>query len=70
EKTNDPLEMYLPDIYTVFANLVGIPALALPLYRHSNGLPFGLQLHARHFDEVSLLQLGSDWMQRYRHVQA
>ncbi|HMO31783.1 MAG TPA: Asp-tRNA(Asn)/Glu-tRNA(Gln) amidotransferase subunit GatA [Lacibacter sp.] len=70
EKTNDPLEMYLADIYTVFANLVGIPALALPLYRHSNGLPFGLQLHARHFDEVSLLQLGSDWMQRYRHVQA
>lgn len=64
EKTNDPLEMYLADMYTVYANLTGIPALALPLFRHSNGLPYGLQLHARHLNEVSLLQTGHHWMQQ------
>jgi aspartyl-tRNA(Asn)/glutamyl-tRNA(Gln) amidotransferase subunit A len=64
EKTSDPLEMYLADIYTVYANLTGVPALALPLFRHRNGLPFGLQLHACHLNEVSLLQTGHRWMQQ------
>jgi aspartyl-tRNA(Asn)/glutamyl-tRNA(Gln) amidotransferase subunit A len=68
EKSNDPVEMYLADIYTVFANLVGIPALSIPLFQHSNGLPFGLQMMSKHFDEVSLLRLAHDWMKTYRAV--
>ncbi len=57
EKSNDPVEMFLADIYTVFANLVGIPGISLPLFQHPNGLPFGLQVMTSHFDEVSLLRL-------------
>ncbi len=57
EKMDDPIAMYLADIYTVMANLVGIPAISLPLFTHSNGMPFGLQVMANRFDEVSLLQV-------------
>lgn len=57
EKMDDPIAMYLADIYTVMANLVGSPAISLPLFTHSNGLPFGLQVMANRFDEVSLLQV-------------
>lgn len=57
EKTEDPIAMYLADIYTVMANLVGVPAVSLPLFKHSNGMPFGLQVMANRFDEVSLLQV-------------
>ena len=56
EKKDDPIAMYLADIYTVMANLVGIPAISLPLYKHSNGMSFGLQVMANRFDELSLLQ--------------
>lgn len=56
EKMNDPIAMYLADIYTVMANLVGCPAISLPLFKHSNGMPFSLQLMANRFDEVSLLK--------------
>jgi aspartyl-tRNA(Asn)/glutamyl-tRNA(Gln) amidotransferase subunit A len=66
EKNNNPVEMYLADIYTVFANLTGIPAISLPLFQHSNGLPFGLQVLTKHFDELSLLRLSSEWMNAYR----
>ncbi len=57
EKTSDPVEMFLADIYTVFANLVGIPGISIPLFKHPNGMPFGLQVMTSHFDEVSLLRL-------------
>lgn len=57
EKMEDPIAMYLADIYTVMANLVGIPAISIPLFTHSNGMPFGLQVMANRFDEVSLLQV-------------
>jgi len=57
EKTADPIAMYLADIFTVFANLTGIPAISVPLFRHSSGMPFGLQLMAKPFDELSLLQM-------------
>ncbi|MEJ7768767.1 MAG: Asp-tRNA(Asn)/Glu-tRNA(Gln) amidotransferase subunit GatA [Chitinophagaceae bacterium] len=57
EKSNDPIEMYLADIYTVFANLVGIPAISIPLFQHSNGMPFGLQIMSNRFSELSLLGL-------------
>lgn len=56
EKMNDPIAMYLADIFTVMANLVGCPAISLPLYTHSSGLPFGLQLMAKKFNELPLLQ--------------
>lgn len=59
EKMKDPIAMYLADIYTVLANLAGIPAISLPLYHHSNGMPFGLQVMANRFDEVSLLQVSA-----------
>ncbi len=58
EKTDDPLAMYLEDIYTVTANLAGVPGLVVPLGAHPNGLPVGLQLLGRHFDEALLLQVG------------
>ena len=60
EKTEDPIAMYLADIYTVMANLVGCPAISIPLFTHSNGMPFGLQLMANRFDEVSLLRFSNE----------
>ena len=55
EKLDDPIAMYLSDIYTVHANLAGVPAISLPLGQHPNGLPFGLQLMGRPFEEAHLL---------------
>jgi aspartyl-tRNA(Asn)/glutamyl-tRNA(Gln) amidotransferase subunit A len=57
EKNNDPVEMFLADIYTVFANLTGIPAISIPLFNHSNGMPFGVQVMASHLNELTLLAL-------------
>ncbi len=54
EKSEDPIAMYLGDIYTVFANLVGIPAISLPVFTHSNKMPFGLQAMTAQFNEVHL----------------
>ncbi len=51
----DPVAMYLQDIFTVQANLAGTPAISLPTGTHSNGLPFGVQLMAKPFDETRLL---------------
>jgi aspartyl-tRNA(Asn)/glutamyl-tRNA(Gln) amidotransferase subunit A len=62
EKMEDPIAMYLADIYTVMANLTGIPAISLPLFKHSNGMPFGLQVMANRFDELSLLQFSNHLM--------
>jgi aspartyl-tRNA(Asn)/glutamyl-tRNA(Gln) amidotransferase subunit A len=63
EKTDDPIAMYLADIYTVFANLTGIPGISLPLFKHSNGMPFGIQLMAKQFNELSLLQASKQLME-------
>jgi aspartyl-tRNA(Asn)/glutamyl-tRNA(Gln) amidotransferase subunit A len=62
EKMSDPIAMYLADIYTVMANLTGIPAISLPLFQHSNGLPFSLQVMANRFDELSLLRFSDTLM--------
>lgn len=51
----DPIAMYLEDIFTVQANLTGLPAISLPLGQHSSGLPFGIQLIANPFEEQELL---------------
>lgn len=68
EKTSDPLQMYLADIYTVFANLTGIPGISIPLFEHTNGLPFSLQIMANHFQEELLLSLSQEWMKRYGKI--
>jgi len=65
EKMDDPIAMYLGDIYTVMANLVGIPAISIPLYKHSNGMPFGLQIMSNRFNELDLL-LFSDQLMDYQ----
>ncbi len=56
EKTADPLEMYLADVFTTGANLAGLPAVSLPCGTDAAGLPIGMQLIGRHFGEVELLQ--------------
>jgi aspartyl-tRNA(Asn)/glutamyl-tRNA(Gln) amidotransferase subunit A len=56
EKTDNPLEMYLSDIYTITANLAGVPGICLPCGLSSKGLPIGIQLIGRHFDEGLLLR--------------
>ncbi len=69
EKTEDPIAMYLADIYTVFANLTGVPGISVPLFKHSNGMPFGLQLMTAKTDELTLLQLSEHLMQHYKTYQ-
>ena len=62
EKMDDPIAMYLADIYTVLANLTGVPAISVPLHRHSNGMPYGLQIITREFDEENLLQIAHNML--------
>jgi len=57
EKTQDPLEMYLSDVYTVTANLAGIPGISLPCSFSPEGLPIGVQILGPHFEEGRLLRL-------------
>ena len=64
EKVDNPLEMYLNDIYTIPVNLAGLPALALPCGKTASGLPIGLQLIGRHFEEATILKLGKYIEQR------
>ncbi len=58
EKIQDPLQMYLSDIYTISANLGGLPAMSLPCGFDNDGLPIGLQLIGRDFDEATVLRVG------------
>jgi aspartyl-tRNA(Asn)/glutamyl-tRNA(Gln) amidotransferase subunit A len=62
----DPVEMFLADIYTVYANLAGIPAISLPLFRHQNNMPFSLQLLASRDCEVSLLCVSQNLLHQRR----
>ncbi|CAN5303341.1 Asp-tRNA(Asn)/Glu-tRNA(Gln) amidotransferase subunit GatA [soil metagenome] len=68
EKSDDPIAMYLADIYTVFANLTGLPAISIPLYKHGNGMPFGLQVLTNKMDEVTLLQLSALLLHQFKSV--
>ncbi|MBI1273751.1 MAG: Asp-tRNA(Asn)/Glu-tRNA(Gln) amidotransferase subunit GatA [Alphaproteobacteria bacterium] len=56
EKQNDPLQMYLEDVYTVTLNLAGLPGISVPVGLGADGLPLGLQLMGRAFDEETLLR--------------
>ncbi len=65
QKSADPIAMYLEDIFTVQANITGLPAISLPLGKHSNGLPFGIQLMAKSFAESELLSFSKLLMANY-----
>ncbi len=56
----DPIKMYLEDIFTVQANIAGVPAISIPSGIHSNGLPMGIQIMTNLFDEVSLFQVAGE----------
>jgi len=58
DKIDDPLQMYLSDIYTISINLAGIPGLAIPFGKSSEGLPIGFQILGKHFSEDTILRLG------------
>lgn len=70
ERLEDPLQMYLNDVFTVSANLAGLPAISVPCGFSSSELPIGLQLTGRMFDEATLLRVAeayqrdTDWWQR------
>jgi aspartyl-tRNA(Asn)/glutamyl-tRNA(Gln) amidotransferase subunit A len=57
EKVDDPLKMYLSDIYTTSANLAGIPGISVPCGKDHQGLPIGVQILGRHFDEATILKV-------------
>lgn len=63
EHSEDPLRMYLSDIFTISANMAGIPGLSLPCGFSSGGLPVGLHLMGRHFDEATLLNVAHQFEQ-------
>ncbi|MEW6419176.1 MAG: Asp-tRNA(Asn)/Glu-tRNA(Gln) amidotransferase subunit GatA [Nitrospirota bacterium] len=70
EKTADPLQMYLSDIFTISVNLAGVPGISIPCGFTANNLPIGLQLIGKHFDEDSILKVAyayeqsTDWHKR------
>lgn len=63
EKASDPLQMYLSDIFTISVNLAGVPAISIPCGFSSQGLPIGLQIIGRHFDEEKILQVAHAYEQ-------
>ena len=63
EKSNDPLSMYLADIYTVTADLAGIPGISVPCGQTREKLPIGLQILGKHFDEATILRIAHGYEQ-------
>jgi aspartyl-tRNA(Asn)/glutamyl-tRNA(Gln) amidotransferase subunit A len=59
EKTDDPLQMYLEDIYSVAASLAGICGMSVPAGVTTGGLPIGVQVLGKHFDETTVLRVGA-----------
>lgn len=57
EKVDDPLEMYLSDIYTITGDLAGIPCMSVPCGTTAGGLPVGMQILTKHFDEAGMFRL-------------
>jgi len=64
EKVKDPLQMYLSDIFTIPVNLAGIPAISIPCGFSCEGLPIGLQIIGKHFDEEKILRVAYTYEQR------
>jgi aspartyl-tRNA(Asn)/glutamyl-tRNA(Gln) amidotransferase subunit A len=67
EKTEDPLQMYLADVFTVSANLAGVPAISIPCGFSPDRLPIGLQLTGRMFDEATLLRAAEAYQRETDH---
>jgi len=63
EKIKDPLQMYLSDVCTISINLAGLPALSLPCGFDRDGLPIGMQLIGKHFDEATILRVAHSYEQ-------
>ena len=70
EKGNDPVQMYLSDIYTIAVNLAGLPGMSIPAGFGGNNMPIGLQIIGNYFDEARMLNVAhqyqqvTDWHQR------
>lgn len=62
----DPIAVYLADIYTVYANLTGTPAISLPVFKHSNGMPFGVQVLTNKHNELTLLRISNMLFSSYK----
>jgi aspartyl-tRNA(Asn)/glutamyl-tRNA(Gln) amidotransferase subunit A len=63
EKTDDPLQMYLSDIFTISVNLAGLPGLSLPCGYDAEGMPIGMQIIGKHFDEATMLKVAHAYEQ-------
>jgi aspartyl-tRNA(Asn)/glutamyl-tRNA(Gln) amidotransferase subunit A len=68
ERVDDPLQMYLADVFTVSANLAGIPAISVPCGATTTGLPIGMQFLARAWDEASILRAADAWERISAHT--
>jgi aspartyl-tRNA(Asn)/glutamyl-tRNA(Gln) amidotransferase subunit A len=67
EKTTDPLQMYMADIYTISANLAGVPGISIPAGLDSDGLPIGLQILTPNFTEDKLLRIARMYEKQTDH---
>ena len=67
EKYDDPLAMYLSDLYTVFVNLARIPSISVPAGSNKNGMPIGIQFAGAMFSEAKILQLAQAWEDEHEH---
>jgi aspartyl-tRNA(Asn)/glutamyl-tRNA(Gln) amidotransferase subunit A len=65
QKGADPIAMYLEDIFTVQANITGLPAISVPMGKHSNGLPFGIQLIGKNFADAEVLNMSDHLLRNY-----
>jgi aspartyl-tRNA(Asn)/glutamyl-tRNA(Gln) amidotransferase subunit A len=63
EKVDDPLAMYLSDVYTLTGDLAGVPCMSVPCGESSEGLPVGLQIFAKHFDEAAMFRVAYNYQQ-------
>ena len=66
EKVDDPMAMYLSDIYTITGDLAGIPCMSVPCGKTADGLPVGMQILTRHFDEITMFRLAD----AFEHTQS
>jgi aspartyl-tRNA(Asn)/glutamyl-tRNA(Gln) amidotransferase subunit A len=69
EKVDDPLEMYLSDIYTITGSLAGIPCMSVPCGTTAEGLPVGMQILTRHFDEAGMFRLADAFEKATKHTE-
>ena len=67
EKVDDPMQMYLTDVFTIPVNMAGLPGISIPGGFSSEGLPIGVQLIAPHFEEARLVQLSSAFQKETDH---